>query len=95
MEDKLSWSDTEDLGLELHEAYPDVDPLTVKFTELRVLVQDLDCFEPEPGHNVNEQILEAIQAAWIEERQSDPTHGKAEDDDERSYRPNDPFRPDA
>lgn len=94
MEDKLSWSDTEDLGLELHEAYPDVDPLTVKFTALRELVEQLDCFEPEPGHNVNEQILEAVQAAWIEERQGAGAHGD-DDDREPAYRPNDPYRPDA
>jgi len=94
MDDKLSWSDIDDLGLELHEAYPQVDPLTVKFTELKGLVEQLPCFEAEPGHNVNEQILEAVQAVWIEERENDPSSSDGDDEDkERSYKPNDPYRP--
>ncbi len=86
--DKLSWRDVEDIALALCAQYPKRDPLSVRFTELRALVEALDEFHEEPGHPVNEAILEAIQAAWIEERQ-----GADPDADEPRYRPADPFRP--
>ena len=65
----MDWTDTEEIAERLHEAHPEVDPEAIVFTKLRRLVEDLDDFEPEPGHRVNEQLLEAIQAAWIEERE--------------------------
>ena len=34
----LTWDDAEDLGIELSEAHPDVDPLTVRFTDLHAYV---------------------------------------------------------
>jgi FeS assembly protein IscX len=64
----LSWTDTLDIALELEEAYPDVDPLHVNFVELRNWVLALDDFDDDPEH-CGERILEAIQMAWIEERQ--------------------------
>ncbi len=69
MENKFGWTDVEDIAIALEEAHPDLDPLQVRFTELTGLVEGLDDFEPEPGQSVNERILEAIQAAWIEERE--------------------------
>ena len=91
----MTWTDIDDIVIELDEAHPEVDPMTVRFTELRRLVESLEDFEPEPGQSPNEQILEAIQAGWIEERQGGEGAGGAgegEDDEERGYRPNDPFR---
>lgn len=67
--DRLTWLDVEELGERLAELHPDVDPVAVRFTDLRAMVQAIPEFEPEPGHNVNEKILEAIQACWIEARQ--------------------------
>jgi len=64
----LKWTDTLDIALELEEAYPDVDPLQVNFVELRNWVLALDDFDDDPEH-CGERILEAIQMAWIEERQ--------------------------
>ncbi len=63
---KLKWTDVHDIGYELAEAHPDVDPLGVRFTALRDMVLALEEFE-DPEGNPNEKILEAIQMAWLEE----------------------------
>jgi FeS assembly protein IscX len=68
MPPKLTWQDSEELGLALLEKRPGVDPLTVRFTELRKWVLELDGFAGDPAAS-NEQILEAIQMAWYEEWQ--------------------------
>ena len=68
MGDTFHWLDVERIGEELCDAHPDQDPLTIAFPTLRDLVTALDGFEEQAGHPVNERILEAIQAAWIEER---------------------------
>ncbi|MFW5682497.1 MAG: Fe-S cluster assembly protein IscX [Phycisphaeraceae bacterium] len=88
----MTWTDIDDIVVELDEAYPDVDPVTVRFTELRSRIESLEGFDPEPGQQPNEQILEAIQAGWIEEREEQRRGDAEEDDDEPRYRPNDPFR---
>lgn len=63
----LKWTDSLDIAIELDEKYPDVDPTAVRFTELREWVIGLDEFDDDPEHS-GEKILEAIQMAWIEER---------------------------
>lgn len=63
----LRWTDSLDIAIELDEAHPDVDPKTVRFTDLREWVCALDEFDDDPEHS-GEKILEAIQMAWIEER---------------------------
>ncbi|MEM6552792.1 MAG: Fe-S cluster assembly protein IscX [Planctomycetota bacterium] len=90
----LSWTDVEDLGLELFEAHPAIDPTTVRFDRLRDLVEGLEQFEPEAGQRVNEQILEAIQAAWIEEHAEGGggSGDDAEGGEGSGYEPNTPFR---
>lgn len=82
----FSWTDIDEIAYQLTEQRASDDPLTVKFTDLRSFVEGLKGFEAEPGQSVNEQLLEAIQQAWIEEKQD------AEDDEERGYSPNQPFR---
>jgi FeS assembly protein IscX len=64
----VKWTDAEDLGIALFEKFPDVDPLTVRFTDLRERVLALDGFDDDPKGS-NEPKLEAIQMAWLEERQ--------------------------
>ncbi len=86
----FGWTDIEDIVLALDEAHPQMDPLAVRFTELRKMVEALEDFQPEPGHNVNEQILEAIQAGWHEERQEQAALDR--DEGESGYEPNQPFR---
>jgi FeS assembly protein IscX len=62
----MKWSDSEDIGIGLYEKYPDIDPLTVRFTDLREKVIQLDGFDDDPKVS-NEPKLEAIQMAWYEE----------------------------
>jgi len=62
----MRWTDITDIAIELTEARPDVDPLGVNFVDLRSWVLALPGFEDDPDH-CGEKILEAIQAAWIEE----------------------------
>ena len=67
MPKELTWDDPEDIGILLSEKHPETDPLAVRFTDLHRWVLELPDFEDDPGRS-NEKILEAIQAAWIEER---------------------------
>jgi FeS assembly protein IscX len=62
----LTWTDSEDIAIALHEKHPDLDPLTVRFTDLHRMVCELEDFEDEPAKS-NEVKLEAIQMAWYEE----------------------------
>ena len=62
----MSWNDAEDIGLALYEKFPDLDPLTVRFTDLRRWVIELEEFDVDPSAS-NEAKLEAIQMAWYEE----------------------------
>lgn len=64
----MKWTDAEDIGIALFEKFPDVDPLTVRFTDLRERVLAIDGFDDDPTTS-NEPRLEAIQMAWYEEYQ--------------------------
>jgi len=62
----VKWTDSEDIGIALAEKFPGVDPLTLRFTDLRERVLALDDFADDPKSS-NEAKLEAIQMAWYEE----------------------------
>jgi len=62
----MKWTDIQDIAVELAEAHPDVDPKSVRFTELYEWVQQLPGFDDDPKR-CGEKILEAIQQAWIED----------------------------
>jgi FeS assembly protein IscX len=62
----MTWKDAEDIALALMEQHPDVDPLTVRFTDLHRWVVELPEFGDDPKGS-NEGILEAIQMKWVEE----------------------------
>jgi FeS assembly protein IscX len=62
----LTWTQAEDIGIELFEKYPDLDPLTIRFTDLHRYVTELENFDDDPAKS-NEAKLEAIQMAWYEE----------------------------
>ncbi|MGH7143909.1 MAG: Fe-S cluster assembly protein IscX [Planctomycetota bacterium] len=66
MSSSIGWQDLEDIGIELYEAHPAVDPLTVKFTELLEWVLAIAGFTGTRAES-NEARLEAIQMAWLEE----------------------------
>ena len=62
----MRWIDTNDIALDLLENLPEVDPLSIRFTDLRAWIVALPNFDDDPN-KCNEKILEAIQMAWIEE----------------------------
>ena len=62
----MKWIDTIRIAEELRDKFPDVDPLTVRFTDLHNWVCELVDFDDDPKRG-GEKILEAIQFAWIEE----------------------------
>ncbi|WP_252179515.1 Fe-S cluster assembly protein IscX [Endozoicomonas sp. 4G] len=62
----MKWTDIYDIAAELVDAHPDVDPTFVNFVDLRSWVMALEDFDDDP-ERCGEKLLEAIQAAWIEE----------------------------
>jgi FeS assembly protein IscX len=62
----ITWSDAEEIGIQLQEKFPETDPLTVRFTDLHRYVTQLEGFADDPQTS-NEGKLEAIQMAWYEE----------------------------
>jgi FeS assembly protein IscX len=62
----MKWTDSEGIGLALAEKFPGVDPLALRFTDLRERVMALDGFDDDPKSS-NEPRLEAIQMAWYQE----------------------------
>jgi FeS assembly protein IscX len=62
----MKWTDTRDIAIALAEHHPEVDPMKVNFVDLRTWVIELPEFDDDPKRS-GEKILEAIQAAWIEE----------------------------
>lgn len=63
----MRWTDTLEIAIALAEAHPDVDPETVRFTDLRRWVMALPGFDDDPARS-GEKILEAIQQAWIDDQ---------------------------
>jgi len=66
MSSEILWTDAEEIGIQLQEKFPGLDPLTVRFTDLHAYVTGLDGFADDPAKS-NESRLEAIQMAWHEE----------------------------
>ncbi len=64
---KLRWTDVQDIAIELEERHPEADNVNLRFTDLHRWVMELPDFADDPKRS-NEKILEAIQAAWIDER---------------------------
>ncbi|ASK78442.1 Fe-S assembly protein IscX [Paraphotobacterium marinum] len=62
----LQWIDSLDIAIELSEKFPEVDPRTIRFTDLREWIIELEKFDDDPNH-CSEKILEAIQMCWIDE----------------------------
>lgn len=62
----MKWIDTLEIAIALAEKHSDVDPRTVRFTDLRRWVCELEDFSDDPNRS-GEKILEAIQMAWIDE----------------------------
>ena len=60
---ELTWDDADDIGILLSEKHPEIDPLTVRFTDLHRYVTELPEFKGNPKMS-KEGKLEAIQMAW-------------------------------
>ncbi len=63
----LKWVDSLDIAIELDEQHPDIDPRYVRFTDLHSWICELEEFDDDPQKS-SEHILEAIQMAWIDEK---------------------------
>jgi FeS assembly protein IscX len=66
MPPQLKWADSDEIGYQLFEKFPSVDPLKVRFTDLHQWVCQLQGFADDPKAS-NEAKLEAIQMAWLQE----------------------------
>ena len=62
----LKWTDTREIAIALADRHPDIDPKTVRFTDLHRWVCELPGFDDDPERS-NEKVLEAIQMAWLDE----------------------------
>ena len=64
----MKWIDVIDIAMSLEDSYPDADNINLRYTDLYSWIINLDGFNDD--HNrCNEKILEAIQMAWIKERE--------------------------
>ena len=64
----MKWSDITAIAEALYDKYPDIDPLTIRFTDLHNWIVELDEFDDDHTRG-GEKVLEAIQQAWIDEAQ--------------------------
>ncbi len=64
----FGWTDVREIAIRLAERFPEIDPMSVRFTDLHRWVTELAGFQGDPKKS-NEQILEAIQMAWVDERE--------------------------
>jgi FeS assembly protein IscX len=62
----MKWTDSREIAIALAERFPEIDPKTIRFTDLHRWVLELPGFADDPKHS-GEKILEAIQMAWIDE----------------------------
>jgi FeS assembly protein IscX len=67
---KLNWNTLDDIALALCEKFPDLDPATIRFTDLHKWITELDDFDDDPLKS-NEAKLERIQMTWLEEYNED------------------------
>ncbi len=63
---EIEWTDTEEIGIQLQELHPEMEPLSVRFTDLHKLVTAIPGFIGDPAKS-NEGLLESIQMAWLDE----------------------------
>ncbi|HEY9532846.1 MAG TPA: Fe-S cluster assembly protein IscX [Burkholderiales bacterium] len=62
----MKWTDTQDIAIALADTHPDRDPESINFVDLYKLVLALPGFDDD-AKRCGEKILEAIQAAWMDE----------------------------
>jgi len=62
----MKWTDVQDIAWALYDCDPDLNPVTVRFTDMHQWICELEEFDDDPEGS-NESILEAILLKWIEE----------------------------
>lgn len=62
----MKWTDVQEIAMALTDNHPEIDPQSIRFTDLHRWVMELDGFNDDPNRS-SEKILEAIQLAWIED----------------------------
>ena len=67
---ELHWDDAEEIGYQLAERFPDINPLEVRFTDLHKMITELPTFVDDAAKS-SEGKLEAIQMAWYDEWQEE------------------------
>ncbi|MES2983774.1 MAG: Fe-S cluster assembly protein IscX [Pseudomonadota bacterium] len=63
----MNWNDIRPIAIALDEAHPTTDNINLRYTDLREWILAIPGFVGAPN-GCNEKILEAIQMAWIDER---------------------------
>ena len=66
----LKWTDVYAIGEMLYDRFPEMEPLTVRFTDLRTWILEIPEFDDDPDR-CGEKVLEAIQMAWLSEWKED------------------------
>lgn len=62
----MKWTDSQLIAEALYDRDPDLDPKTVRFTDMHQWICELDGFDDDPEKS-NEKILEAILLCWLDE----------------------------
>ena len=62
----MKWTDTQRIAEDLYDNHPEINPKTVRFTQLRDLIMALPDFDDDASR-CGEKVLEAVQMAWINE----------------------------
>ena len=65
----MKWTDIDDIVEILEQHHPNINILSIRFTDLAQWVMELPGFS-DSADRCNEKILEAIQMTWLEERGS-------------------------
>lgn len=68
----LRWTDVHAIGEILYDRFPDKEPLSIRFTDLREWILEIEEFDDDP-ERCGERVLEAIQMAWLSEWKEDNT----------------------
>lgn len=64
----MKWTDAQEIAEALYDRNPDLDPKTVRFTDMHRWICELDGFDDNPDAS-NEKILEAVLLKWLDEYQ--------------------------
>ncbi|WP_439328245.1 Fe-S cluster assembly protein IscX [Lonepinella sp. BR2357] len=62
----MKWTDVQAIAEALYDRDPDLDPKTVRFTDMHQWICELEDFDDNPEAS-NEKILEGILLAWLDE----------------------------